>query len=529
MALALLANGSVLQWGTTPVTVPRAARQDVVRIHASQMGSFAWLSNGTLVHWGTGLDAAAARNLEALNAEPGILSVANTEEAGYAVLLANGTMLNYTRARETPTPTQPVSRLDEVVSLTTSGWDAPTFVAVLSNGSVRAWGEDGSGQASLTTAGAADVVLAAGGGYHTLLLRRNGTLQGFGDFNGGPVVSGSQAGLSSVVKLGSGLFYAAALTSDGRAHMWGWINNAPPVLSKSIRTVQHNVAQLSSGNNHALMLLGDSRVVAMGQDVKGSTLVPVEVQGNAVAVAAGMYHSLVLQRSGRVVSFGRLDDSTVPAAARSNVRLISAGDQFSVAVLSNNSVVVWGEDDPVNTCSLASGIPDFGGANITDIRSVTKFVVVLLSSGDARAWGCNGVGQTALPDEALFGGNVAGIGAGDNHTVLLMKNGRVVGFGDDLNNQISVNRANVNDGVAVFAGRNTTMVQRRNGEVQVFGMKPRGLDVLPLPRGARLHNLAVSTDFTLGLLQLAGASSPDGDATASSQSSGRPAMSCRET
>jgi hypothetical protein len=318
----VLANGTVLQWGAVLEDVPAAA-QGAVRVRASQRGAFAWLANGTMVHWGTSLNSVALTNLAALNGL-GIQDVASTHQRGYVVLLTNGTLLNFTMAAEaTAPPAKPASRLDGVSSLEVSGrTDDPTFVAVLRNGSIRAWGLDDAGQASEPSTSVTNAVAAAAGGNHTLILQRDGSLGAYGTIDGEPVVPPSLRNMRGVAAVGAGKYFCAVLLNNSKVRMWGWNIMDPPVLPSRLRAAEGHVVSVSAGSGHALVLLDDANVLPFGQDSRGCTVVPDEVQSHAVAIAAGSFHSLVLLRGGRVVSFGWLNDSSVPDAARSNVRLI---------------------------------------------------------------------------------------------------------------------------------------------------------------------------------------------------------------
>lgn len=84
---------------------------------------------------------------------------------------------------------------------------------------------------------------------------------------------------------------------------------------------------------------------------------PVAVSGisTAIAIAAGQRHSVALLSNGTVMSWGSNEEgqlgsgskalkSTIPVAAKAltGVTAISAGGEFTLARLSNGTVMAWG-------------------------------------------------------------------------------------------------------------------------------------------------------------------------------------------
>jgi alpha-tubulin suppressor-like RCC1 family protein len=181
----------------------------------------------------------------------------------------------------------------------------------MSDGTVSAWGTDTNsigmdpsyGQ-SLVPAGLSNVVAAAAGGYHSLVLKADGTMAAWGDNSYGQ--TNVPPGLSNVVAIAAGGFHNLALKADGTVVVWGnntdGETNVPAGLS--------NVVAVAGGYTHSLALLANGTVVAWGAGRTNSPASPNNydqstVPGsltNVVAIAAGAWHSLALVGNGPPVS-----------------------------------------------------------------------------------------------------------------------------------------------------------------------------------------------------------------------------------
>jgi alpha-tubulin suppressor-like RCC1 family protein len=81
--------------------------------------------------------------------------------------------------------------------------------ALLSNGTVVAWGDNSFGQTNIP-AGLSNVVAIAAGDFHTFALRANGTVVGWGDNTYGQINVPSN--LTAVASIASGNYHGLALT-----------------------------------------------------------------------------------------------------------------------------------------------------------------------------------------------------------------------------------------------------------------------------------------------------------------------------
>jgi alpha-tubulin suppressor-like RCC1 family protein len=198
-------------------------------------------------------------------------------------------------------------------------------LALKSDSTVFAWGDDSDGQCNVP-AGLSNVVAIAAGGYHSLALKSDGTVVGWGYNAYGQAYGG---GLSGVAAISAGALHSLVLMSNGTVRAWGY--NAQGQLNLPYGLT--NVMAIAAGGAHNLVLKTDGTVVAWGYDQKGQTDVPAGLS-NVVAVAAGGDHSLVLKSDSTVVAWGSNDygESTVPSSLGPAVA-VSAGPNDSMALV----------------------------------------------------------------------------------------------------------------------------------------------------------------------------------------------------
>lgn len=246
------------------------------------------------------------------------------------------------------------------------------------------------------------------GEFHTLLLKRDGTVAGRG-WNGLGQAT-VPAGLTNVVSVGCGLDHSLAVLADGRAVLWGRNDFRQAEVEES---ENHGFVAGAGGLLHTILLRKDGTIhVTHPQFRPGSGAEPIV---DAVAVAAGATHSVVLHADGRVSAFGRgaAGVLTVPTEARGAVA-VAAGGYFSMALKPDGRVVAWGDDS---------------------------------------------FGQTRVPGVAT---NVVAIAAGSYHGVALRRDGRVVAWGEGSNGALDV-PSNLTGVLAVSAGGYHTQVLVREG------------------------------------------------------------------
>ena len=248
------------------------------------------------------------------------------------------------------------------------------------------------------------------------------------------------------------------------------------------------VSAVAAGGHHSMALLANATVVAWGASGFGQlgdgesteSSVPVAVQGlsGVKAIAAGANHSLALLTNGTVMAWGDNESgqlgigasperSNVPVAVKglTGVKAISAGANYSLALLSNGTVMAWGENESgqLGTGDTTPSSVPVAVKHLTGVSAISaggEFSLALLSNGTVMAWGNDEEGQlgnTTLEEgsdvpvavETLTG--VAAIAAGDNHGLALLSGGTVMAWGDDSfgelgNGTIKAQRSNARGG-----------------------------------------------------------------------------------
>jgi hypothetical protein len=241
-----------------------------------------------------------------------------------------------------------------------------------------------------------------------------GTVVSWGD----NAAAAPPAGLAGVTAIAGGNSHSLALKGDGTVVGWGndyWGQATPPANLTGVTAV-------AAGAAHSLALKGDGTVVAWGENYSGQTSLPADLSG-VTAIAAGALHSLALKGDGTVVGWGRsVSGQTTPPAGLSGVTAIAAGVEHSLALKSNGTVVAWGGNNSEQTMIP----PNLSG--VTAIAAGNYFSLALKGDGTVVGWGSNIDGQTS-PPQGLSG--VVAIAASGNHSLALKGDGTVVGWGSN--------------------------------------------------------------------------------------------------
>ena len=262
------------------------------------------------------------------------------------------------------------------------------------------------------------------------------------------------ANLTGITAVSVGGDHTLALKNDGTVYGWGFnafgqtgnnlVENGDPV-ARQVQTAGPtgapltNVTRVAAGGNHSLALINGvvwawgfngNGQLGNGTTTTSQTPLPVPALSGVTAIAAGGSHSLALDASGAVWAWGyngfgqlgnnTITDSNVPVRVLSadgitplaGIKAIAAGGAFSVAIDGSDNVLVWGYNGfgqlGVNPTVLSSKSIPVQIAGITGtvvaIAAGLDHVLALTGDGTIWAWGYNFYGQLgAAPSTTPLG------------------------------------------------------------------------------------------------------------------------------
>jgi hypothetical protein len=265
---------------------------------------------------------------------------------------------------------------------------------------VVGWGENSDGQVT-PPAGLFKVTAIAGQGqFYSLALTSDGRVTCWG---GGPATGpATPTGFIGVVAIAAGFSHSLAIKSDGTVVGWG---TTPP-------TGLTGVVAIAAGFSHSLAIKSDGTVVGWGANYYGEATPPTGLNGVA-AIAAGHSHSLAFKSDGTVVGWGvNSYGQATPPTGLTGVVAIAAGVSYSLALKSDGTVVGWGLN------SYGQATPPTGLTGVVAFAAGWSHSLALKSDGTVMAWGDNNSGQ-ATPPAGLSG--VVAIAAGANHSLAIVE------------------------------------------------------------------------------------------------------------
>ena len=414
-----------------------------------------------------------------------------------------------------------------------------------------------------------DITVITVGWYHSLALKDDGTVWTWGINTYGqlgdnttnqrltPVQVLGPEGVGFLVgvdAISGSEYYSMALKDDGS--VWSWGNNVYGNLGDNTTTQRSTpvqvlgpggtgyltgITEIGNGESHSLALKNDGTVWAwgsgsygkLGNNSSSTQRTPIQVLDSAAAgninnitsVAAGRWYSLALKNDSTVYAWGYNSSgqlgtgdtnsrsvpnsvlkSDVSSQLFSNAKVITGGDNQSLALKNDGTVWAWGSNsygqlgDNTTTQRLTPvQVKGPGGVGyLTDITAITAnstHCMALKNDGTVWAWGENNAGQLGdntitqrlTPVQVKASGGVGyltgvnAIAASQYYSLALKNDGTVWGWGSNIGGQL---------------GDNTTT--QRLTPVQVKG--PDGveyLDSITSITTGRGHSLAIKSDGTV--------------------------------
>lgn len=538
--LALKADGTMVGWGDNAfgqLSFPTGISK-VKSIALNGGISMALFSDGTVKVWGD--NSAGQLDVPANLTSALAISAGNTH---CLALLSNRTVTAWGSGglASTNVPTS----LTNVIAISAGGQHS---LAITGNGRVVGWGSDQFGQLDVPTE-LTNATAVAAGRDHSVALTGDGTVVAFG--NNGSGQCSVPIGLSNVVKVAAGYAHSLALKSDGTVVAWGDLSPTPADL--------FNVKDISAGTSHDLGIVKGAPHISQqpnGQTAYsgGNPVFSVEVgafgiypvtyqwQFNGINIAgathsllnltnvhagdAGIYAVQVSDIYGSTLSTGAalgVVDSSPLVTTQPTATLTFLGGMAAFKVAATGSTPMsyqWqfnGNNLPGETGSslMVTNVRFSESGNysvvVGNAFGATNSAAARLDVSRVAAWGINPsnayagapINQTLVPAGLT---NVRTVSVGASHSLALMYDGTVVGWGDNSSGQTNVppGLANV---VAVAGGGFHSLALQQNGTVVGWGrnfqwvfdqeVPPFGLSNVIAISAGTMHSLALRSDGTV--------------------------------
>jgi alpha-tubulin suppressor-like RCC1 family protein len=428
---------------------------------------------------------------------------------------------------------------------------------ILSAGGVRCWGEGGSGQLGVEHPSPGSLPLApdglkadgaaiAAGRSHTCAVLKDGGMRCWGNNGRG------QIGDSTLVDrptprdvdlpgqifkgVAAGDMHTCGLLASGHVACWGdggdgrlgyepWVEGPLPQVVEGLSSA----SAIADGGEHACALLDTGEIICWGRSgsaqlgdgtTKNRSLptAVADIEGGARCVAAGWRHTCAVLRGGPVVCWGsnaqgQVGSGSKALAIASSVKVkglakgiasVVAGKTMSCAITGSGALKCWGSlmekpsltasaavahawvrKTPVNVAGLSSGV--------SDVAIGDDHACALLKTGTVKCWGSQVSGQlgegatagTLVPVDVRGLGAAAAVSAAGSTTCALLAKGSVACWGSndggilaDGETKTSMTPVTIQgletDAVALSVAVTHACVLRASGGIQCWGTNHHG-------------------------------------------------------
>ncbi|HOY57499.1 MAG TPA: hypothetical protein PK640_05085 [Verrucomicrobiota bacterium] len=377
------------------------------------------------------------------------------------------------------------------------------------DGTVIGWGSNGSGQIDIPSS-ATNVIAIAAGSFHSLALKADGTVIGWGA--GGPGMSGDlnfdqtviPSSATNVIAIAAGHYHSLALRADGSIVGWGagrpGTSGFPHFTQATVPEDATKILRIAAGGYHSVAVRQDGTLLAWGLNNEGQLDIPLNAT-NIIDVAAGHGHNLAVQfhRDGhRLIAWGNnrfngvdVGITNVPTEA-TNIAAIAAGGWHCLAKRQDGAILAWGYNGNGQT-NTPTGLPKMATIAAGDSHNLaTKY------DGTVVGWGDNSDSQSTPPGSPP--GGAAALSASGWRSLALRADGTVVGWGAD-DNGIAEGAWAGSNVVAVAVGYDHSLALRADGRVVAWGtgfygqnaVPDRATNVVAIDDGLE-HSLALRAD-----------------------------------
>jgi alpha-tubulin suppressor-like RCC1 family protein len=320
---------------------------------------------------------------------------------------------------------------------------------------------------------------------------------------------------------------------DGLAPDWLGLGDNRPIEADTLVQIPGvtDVVTACAGRGCSFAVLGDGRLLSWGDNSGMGRLgttplsevevtaswgpssnkpIPIVTKLDAVAVSSYDEHVLALARDGSVYAWGRglsgelgigsmpvVNFKThtpgpmnfVPFPVRipdlSDVIAVGAGQRFSMALLKDGTIRVWGDNTfgtigDGSTTNRHRPVPVDGVRDAVAIAAGGTFALVLLADGTVVTWGATDESGKVTPKPVPVSGvlGIRAIAAGLHHAAALTTAGAVVTWGSNMVHELGRGRnipmppgpvPGLSGVVSIAAGATTTTAVLSSGRIMTWG------------------------------------------------------------
>lgn len=271
------------------------------------------------------------------------------------------------------------------------------------------------------------------GDYHTLAVKTDGTLWGWGANAKGQIGDGTTANKSLPIQIGKEANWAEAAAGD--------------IISVAVKT------------DGTLWAWGYNQDGELGDGTTVNRSAPIQIGRGAywAKVYSGGYHSFAANRDGTLWGWGQngsgqigdgttvLRNTPVQIGSDRDWAIVSAGDIFTVAIKTNGTLWAWGDNpygqlgDGTTMTKRIVPVQIGSDSDWAKVSAGTGHTVAVKRDGTLWGWGANADGQLGdgttvgktVPIQIGSDTNWARVYAGVKHTMAIKTDGTLWGWGDN--------------------------------------------------------------------------------------------------
>jgi len=283
-----------------------------------------------------------------------------------------------------------------------------------------------------------NVIAVSSGHSHTLAIRTDGSLWGWGANHNGQLGNGTATergeGISTPIKIMENVIYVSAgshhsmaIQTDGSLWAWGvnyagWLGDGTRINRFRPVKIMEDVISVSIGSSHTVAITSDGSLWAWGQNGSGElgdgspthTLVnntrypafqyvPVKVMDDVVAASAGFAKTMVIRTDGSLWAWGSnifglilpyvSVIQPIPTKVMDDVVYVSAGSWYAMVIRGDGSLWDIARGENYFCYMHIPSMSNIVSVSTNRFNDLDTHTIVLKDDGSLWTWGGNESGQ----------------------------------------------------------------------------------------------------------------------------------------